>query len=274
VRVARQDRDGNRRPDGLDFTPLFALLEACLLRYHPDLITRDATPVWLPAELTAHPLDPDEFGQQRQERRHQSPGRRANEGAPAHPPGEIHFTRGVQPASGDGVKPVTPEGSNPLHHAGAAGVAGSEIYVQKATSEPLSRSEESDLEGDRAVTPPGLSPEESQGENPERETSPVRSLPINERLRAIIEGYARAFRDDSPERSVETAHHLWWNAHLPLATFADLLDQAALVTRQTISAGRIRRGEAGARQAMPYFFRVLTTLCAEALAERERAERA
>jgi hypothetical protein len=267
VRVQRQDRDGNRRPDGLDFTPLFALLEACLFRYHPDLITRDVAPAWLPPGPTAHPLDPDEFGRLRQEqiRRRQNGGRHSKTALPddasesAHPLGAISFTQGVQSVSPPPANSIAPVGSSQLHHAGATGCAGSDpqqISTRGATAPEIANGQQKH----RAAAPPGASP---SGET-EPAIRPQKILPLNDRICAIVEHHARTFRDDSPERSIETAHHLWWNSHIPLGTFVDLLDRAALVTKQTISSGRLRRGEPGARDAMPYFLRVLKTLCDEA----------
>ena len=268
-RVPRRDRDGNRRPDALDFTPLFALLEACLLRYHPDLITRDAGPIWLPPGPTAHPLDPDDFGRRRQEKRRRQKDARTkettdtdDEASGLHPSGEISFTRGVQPDSPHAVQPVAPGGSSELHPASEAGCAGSETFVQRS---PMKAGQK-----DRAVVPPGPSvPGSARWDS--RSTSPVRNLPLNDQVTAIVEHHARAFRDDAVQQSVETAHHLWWNSRVPLQAFAELLDRAALVTKQTISSGRIRHGEPGARQAMPYFFRVLRTLCDEASARSATA---
>jgi len=270
IRVPRRDRDGNRRPDALDFTPLFALLEACLLRYHPDLITRDAVPIWLPPGPTAHPLDPDDFGRRRQERlRQRHKGARSKETTDAdgetsgdHPPGETSFTRGVQPASPPTLQPVAPGRSSQLRPAGVTGCAGSDTSIQTSRSTPVRK--------DRAVEPPGPSAP-GYAEWDSRSAPSARALPLNDRITAVVEHHARAFRDDAVQQSVETAHHLWWNSRVPLQTFAELLDRAALVTKQTISSGRIRHGEPGARQAMPYFFRVLRTLCDEASARSATA---
>ncbi len=79
----------------------------------------------------------------------------------------------------------------------------------------------------------------------------------------IEEGVRRAavaFRDNDVEASVGTAVRLWWTSHLRGRRFVQLVFQAHDVTLARISVGAVERGDAGRREAMPYFFAVLRDL--------------
>src|SRR5260370_10141971 len=71
---------------------------------------------------------------------------------------------------------------------------------------------------------------------------------------------AVAFRDNDVETSVGAAVRLWWTSHLRGRRFAELVRQAYDVTQVRISLGAIERGDAGRREAMPYFLAVLRDL--------------
>ena len=84
------------------------------------------------------------------------------------------------------------------------------------------------------------------------------------RFEAEIENGVRraavAFRDNDVETSVGVAVRLWWTSHLRGRRFAELVRQAYDVTQARISLGAIERGDAGRREAMPYFLAVLCDL--------------
>ncbi len=69
-----------------------------------------------------------------------------------------------------------------------------------------------------------------------------------------------AFRDSDVETSVGAAVRLWWTSHLRGRRFAELVRRAYDVTQMRISLGAIERGDAGRREAMPYFLAVLHDL--------------
>src|SRR5260370_14190581 len=71
---------------------------------------------------------------------------------------------------------------------------------------------------------------------------------------------AVAFRDNDVESSVGVAVRLWWTSHPRGRRFAELVRQAYDVTQVRISLGAIERGDAGRREAMPYFLAVLRDL--------------
>jgi hypothetical protein len=71
---------------------------------------------------------------------------------------------------------------------------------------------------------------------------------------------ALEFRDNNVETSIRTAHRLWWTSRLRGRRFAELVQQAHDVTQRRISLGTIERGDAGRREAMPYFLAVLYDL--------------
>jgi hypothetical protein len=68
------------------------------------------------------------------------------------------------------------------------------------------------------------------------------------------------FRDNDAEASVRAAIRLWWASGLRGRRFAPLVRQARELTQERISLGVVERGEAGRREAMPYFFAVLGDL--------------
>ena len=75
-----------------------------------------------------------------------------------------------------------------------------------------------------------------------------------------VRSAAVAFRDNDVEASVSTAVRLWWSSHLRGRRFAQLVRQAFEVTQARISLGVVERGDAGQREAMPYFLAVLHDL--------------
>ena len=72
-------------------------------------------------------------------------------------------------------------------------------------------------------------------------------------IEAGVRSAAVAFRDNHVEASVSTAVRLWWTSHLRGRRFAQLARQAYDVTQVCISLGGVERGDAGRREAMPYF---------------------
>ncbi len=89
-----------------------------------------------------------------------------------------------------------------------------------------------------------------------------------------VRSAALAFRANDVELSVSTAVRLWWSSHLRGRRLAQLVRQAFDVTQARISLGVIERGDAGQREAMPYFLAVLRDLVANDVRTRhsERAE--
>lgn len=71
---------------------------------------------------------------------------------------------------------------------------------------------------------------------------------------------AADFRDNDVEASVREAVHVWWTSGLRGRRFSKLVDVARNVTQGQISLGRVERGKAGQREAMPYFFAILHEL--------------
>jgi len=71
---------------------------------------------------------------------------------------------------------------------------------------------------------------------------------------------ATMFRDNDPDASVRAVVRLWWTSRLRGRRFAGLVRQAREITQERISLGVVERGEAGQREAMPYFFAVLHDL--------------
>lgn len=69
-----------------------------------------------------------------------------------------------------------------------------------------------------------------------------------------------AFRDNDVEASITTAIRLWWASRLRGRRFAQLVQEARAITQARISLGGIGKGDAGRREAMPYFFAVLRDL--------------
>ena len=75
-----------------------------------------------------------------------------------------------------------------------------------------------------------------------------------------VRSAAVAFRDNHVEASVSTAIRLWWTSHVRGRRFTQLVRQAYDVTQARISLSAIERGDAGRREAMPYFLAVLRDL--------------
>jgi hypothetical protein len=84
------------------------------------------------------------------------------------------------------------------------------------------------------------------------------------RFQAEIEDGVRAaalvFRDDDTEASVRVAIRIWWRSSLRGRRFAQLVRHAREVTQVRVSLGLVKRGQAGHREAMPYFLAVLQDL--------------
>jgi hypothetical protein len=68
------------------------------------------------------------------------------------------------------------------------------------------------------------------------------------------------FRDNDLEASVARAFRLWWSSGVRGPRFAQLIQRATDVTQARISLGAVQRGQAGRREALPYFFEVLRGL--------------
>jgi hypothetical protein len=86
-------------------------------------------------------------------------------------------------------------------------------------------------------------------------------------IEASVRSAALTFRADDVDASVSAAMRLWWTSHLRGRRFAQLVREAYEITQARISVGSVERGEAGHRQAMPYFLAVLQDLVAN---ERHR----
>jgi hypothetical protein len=86
-------------------------------------------------------------------------------------------------------------------------------------------------------------------------------------IEASVRSAALAFRADDVDASVNAAIRMWWTSHLRGRRFAQLVREAYEITQARISLGSVERGEAGHREAMPYFLAVLQNLVAN---ERHR----
>ena len=86
-------------------------------------------------------------------------------------------------------------------------------------------------------------------------------------IEASVHSAALAFRADDIDASVSAAIRMWWTSRLRGRRFAQLVREAYEITQARISLGSVERGEAGHRQAMPYFLAVLQDLVAN---ERHR----
>ena len=86
-------------------------------------------------------------------------------------------------------------------------------------------------------------------------------------IEASVRSAALMFRAEDVDASVNAAIRLWWTSHLRGRRFAQLVREAYEITQARISVGGVERGEAGHRQAMPYFLAVLRDLVAN---ERQR----
>ncbi|MBV9602849.1 MAG: hypothetical protein JOZ87_39175 [Chloroflexi bacterium] len=90
-------------------------------------------------------------------------------------------------------------------------------------------------------------------------------------IEAGVRSAALAFRADDVDASVGAAFRMWWMSQLRGRRFAQLVREAYEITQARISLGSVERGEAGHRQAMPYFLAVLQDLVAN---ERHRKQSA
>ena len=86
-------------------------------------------------------------------------------------------------------------------------------------------------------------------------------------IEANVRSAALAFRADDVDASVSAAIRMWWTSHLRGRRFAQLVRAAYEITQARISLGSVECGEAGRRQAMPYFLAVLHDLVGK---ERQR----
>jgi hypothetical protein len=82
-------------------------------------------------------------------------------------------------------------------------------------------------------------------------------------IEASVRSAALAFRADDVDASVSAVIRMWWTNHLRGRRFAQLVREAYEITQARISLGSVERGEAGHRQAMPYFMAVLQDLVAK-----------
>lgn len=85
-------------------------------------------------------------------------------------------------------------------------------------------------------------------------------------IETLVHGAATSFRDDDPERPSLSARRMSWTSRLRGRTFCRLVEDAARITRQRVSASNVESGEPGRREAMPYFLAVLRQLATEAAA--------
>ena len=84
---------------------------------------------------------------------------------------------------------------------------------------------------------------------------------VDDSVTYLVEEHGREFGDDHPARSVERAHHVWWNSALPRSRFQAALKQAYYATH-----GRLRDGQIAGRP-MAYYFGVLDNAVVAACAE-------
>ena len=84
------------------------------------------------------------------------------------------------------------------------------------------------------------------------------------RFRVEIEDDVRVaaamFRDNDADASVQAAVRLWWTSRLGGRRFVRLIREARDLTQERVSLGVVERGDAGHREAMPYFFAILRDL--------------
>ena len=94
-----------------------------------------------------------------------------------------------------------------------------------------------------------------------------RALRYRAEIELGVRGAAIKFRDNDQEASVATAVRVWWSSGMRGPRFAQLIQRTTEITQGRISLGAVQRGEAGCREAMPYFFEVLRHLAND---ERQR----
>ena len=100
-----------------------------------------------------------------------------------------------------------------------------------------------------------------------RNRSSERVLRYRAEIELDVRSAATKFRDNDQEASVATALRLWWSSGMRGPRFAQLIQRTTEITQGRISLGAVQRGEAGCREAMPYFFEVLRHLAND---ERQR----
>jgi hypothetical protein len=72
-----------------------------------------------------------------------------------------------------------------------------------------------------------------------------------------IEQWGPELSDDDSQRSVERAHHLWWNSKLPRWRFHNAMKAALHATQAKVEAGRVQGSP------MAYFFALLRTTASD-----------
>jgi len=95
-----------------------------------------------------------------------------------------------------------------------------------------------------------------------------RALRYRVEIELDVRAAATKFRDNDQEASVARAFRLWWSSGVRGPRFAQLIRRATEITQARISLGAVERGEAGRREAMPYFFEVLRDLVSSGRQER------
>ena len=104
-----------------------------------------------------------------------------------------------------------------------------------------------------------------------RSAASERALRYRSEIGLAVRAAAVKFRDNDQDASVMRAFRMWWSSGIRGPRFAQLIQQATDVTQARLSLGVVRRGGAGRRQAMPYFFEVLHELTQEDRPERRGA---
>jgi hypothetical protein len=80
-----------------------------------------------------------------------------------------------------------------------------------------------------------------------------------------VERYAELFGDNDPARSIEVAHHLWWNAGLSRSAMHNAMKKAYYATRRVQEAGQIRG------TPMAYYFTLLKAAIDDELIRCQKA---
>jgi hypothetical protein len=79
-------------------------------------------------------------------------------------------------------------------------------------------------------------------------------------VETLVLSAANRFWDNDPNRSVRTALRLWWRSHVRGRRFVQLVQEATKRTSERVSLGVVQQGVPGRREAMPYFFAILSDL--------------
>jgi hypothetical protein len=89
-----------------------------------------------------------------------------------------------------------------------------------------------------------------QDENQHDEDAPIPGF-FDEGIASYIETWGAELGDDDPARSLDRAHHIWWNSKLPRWRFHNAMKAARHAARARLAAGQVRGNP------MAYFFGVL-----------------